>query len=196
MKQFDEAVLEAIEQQVLSQNAIDYVIERAQEILKSHQTVGPDKKTLITKELSKVQQEIDRLIDVAMKGVDSETLAKKITQKESQKRFLEEEKERVTALDESAEFKPDIVRKALDERMNSFKNLMRNNVHTARKALKLLFTERFVVTPIIRDGRKTATFQGSTTVGALLTEEDEENHIGLCIPWAGLTKIKFSLRIA
>lgn len=176
----DNDFLIAIKSQVLSSEAIEYVIQQAQKIIMDHKSSGPNKLDGISKELSAVVRDIEKLIELSMKVNNSDAIAEKISKKEEDKLWLQYEKERLSSIDKRSAFEPEEIRLALNERMTSFKSLMKDNVSSARKALKALLPKKVIIRPVVRDGKKTLTFEGVTTVGALAAlDDDEENHIGL-----------------
>ena len=70
------------------------------------------------------------------------------------------------------------LRKALTAKMGRFKVLVYGDVPVARQALRKLLAEPIQFTPVMRDGRKTYSFEGKTRLGMLL----EPGYIELASP--------------
>ncbi|MCW9031379.1 MAG: hypothetical protein OQK58_07820, partial [Gammaproteobacteria bacterium] len=115
--------------------------------------------------------------------VDSlDILASKIKDKQTQQENLIEEQSKVVSIESQRNLDKKGLRKELRSRMHIFSDMFRRNSQSARKALKLLLKEKIIIDPVVVNGKKSLTFRGVTTVGALLPDDDKENHIGLSYP--------------
>lgn len=179
---FDEAVITAIEKQVLSDTAINYIIEEAKKII-AENNKKPDYKSNIEKELKKVETEIKKLISLSLKVDNLDILTNQIKDKQTQQENLFLEKEKVVNIESHRTLDKKELGAELANRMRNFSDMFRSNSQSARKALKLLLKEKIKIAPVVVNGKKSITFRGITTVGALLPDDDKENHIGVCYPY-------------
>ncbi|MES9874183.1 MAG: recombinase family protein [Candidatus Sedimenticola sp. 6PFRAG7] len=179
LDELDTAVLSSIEKQVLSRQAVEYMLDKAEKLIAKQQKEKPDQSDQIASQLKSIEQELMRLVKMVAMGVESETLGAEIMGKEKEKKFLEEESVRITALKEVNSFDRAELRDHLTKRLKSFKGLMSKNVHGARKALQALLVEKITIRPITINGKKTVSFEGRTTVGRITANDDEDDHIGL-----------------
>lgn len=184
----DNAVLKAINDQILSAEAIEYVIDKAAQMIAEAEQQFPDKTGVLSKEIVRMENELERMIGLVIDGANSSILAARINSAEEKLKALKDEYRRLETLKQRNRFDAAAIRKYLSEQMTKFGELMRRNVASARKALKALLTEKIVITPHVRDGRKYLAFQGSTTAGLLTAGLDEENHIGCDSGWASKRK--------
>ena len=202
VEEFDLAVIQAIRQQVLSEEAIDFVVASVLKALD-----GPDdsmdRVRQYETELARVTRAIDNLVKLVQRlaGDDDEIdpeidrISKQIDENRGTKQTLTAELERAKSIASCKTFDEPSARELLRQRMSQLYTLMTGNVSLARHALKLLLTSKISVKPVTRDGQKGFEFCGKTVVGNLLSDPDPEpepdtgarrkgkNHTGFNSSW-------------
>ena len=164
----DEALLTAIEQQVLNPNAWAYVAERALQMIEEQRRARPDRPREIAAELKKIHREMDRFMVLVADGNAPARVLAEIKGREARIEVLDHELGQWQAVP-TDELDPKRLRKALAERIGKFRELMRSDAPIARQALrKLLLPKSLRFFPDVAEGRKTMRFEAKTTAGALL----------------------------
>ncbi len=164
------AVLGAIQQQILTPESVDYVVEQALQKLK-HELRKPDSRQEQIKRLQADLAESRRILDrlsQALVDTDSplETVLEMLAKQEARKKELESALEDVKRVIRPGAFDERRLRMLLTSRMTDFRGLMLGDVATARKALGELLEGDIVFAPVVRDGAKTLAFSGKTKAGA------------------------------
>jgi len=187
----DKAVLTAIQQQVLSGEAINYIISRAHELLSEQTLIDPDRAIALTENISQCDREAGRLTKAIQFGTEAGvkdslgTLVTSLAKVSSEKEALVAELARIQANRDAGRLDDSKLRVVLSEKMNNFTELMLKDVHRARTALQHLLTSRIRLTPTMREGRKGLTFKGETCVGGLFSDPEDEscNYTRVHFPW-------------
>lgn len=194
-EKLDAAILDAVMEQVLSDQAIEYVLGKAHAMLKEYQIPAPEMDESLYAELIACEKEISRLMKAIQFGVGSADLAEdddylkplvtNLASASNKKRLISakisqlKQHRNVTAIDDQQ------VTEILREKMNHFTDLMMSDVHKARVALQKLLKSRIRLSPTNRDGKRGLSFQGETVVGGLFSDpkEDElENYTRVNLP--------------
>ena len=169
MSVLDNAVLESIEQTVLTPDAVAYTVERALEKVIERQRTDPDRPKRLNAELRKVKRELERFLQLVAEGKAPESVLQQIQQREDRiKRLTEELGE--AQLEQPNELDLRRVKKALAERIGFFKDLIYSDVPKARQAIRKLLNGPITCNPVIYDGsRKGYAFEGKTNLGLLVS---------------------------
>jgi len=180
LDQLDADVVSQIRLNLLTEDKVTYIVNKALEIIKDNNKSSPDVVTKLIKEESKTSRDIEQLIQLVLNnGVNSEQVSSKINEKESRKLWLKDEIKRLNDIKSAESFNPKDIQRKLNKRMNEFDNLMSSNVSDARKVLKHLLSEKIRISPTINKGTRTTRFTGNTHAGRLMEPIDEDDHIGL-----------------
>ncbi len=163
----DEAVVGAIQQSVLTPEAVDLIVEEAARLVEAKQKETPTYYKKLERELRDIQIELTRFMTLIATGKAPERVLVEIHAREDRIKELENEltayqTRTVTELDQRR------LRKVLRERAGRFNDLMHSDVPKARQALNKLLDGRIVFTPMVSNGRKSYKFAGRTKVGTLL----------------------------
>ena len=191
------AVLEGIQKQILTAEAVERVVDQALQNLKLALRKPDDRQERIKRlqaDLSESKQILERLSQalVATKtplGTVLELLAKQ----EERKKELELELGNLQRVIRPSAFDEKRLRALLTSRVADFRGLMLGDVVTARKALVGLLDGDIVFSPVVRDGAKTLAFSGKTKAGAFMAPAFEvqlatlpgarpDNHIRMASP--------------
>lgn len=164
----DSAVLEAIEQQILTPEAVTYTVEKALEIVQEQLRSDPDQIPRLQAEQAKLRAELDRFMTLIATGKAPDAILEQITQREERIKHLDTELERLGTAGTGNELDHIRLRKALEGRIGRFKELVCSDVPLARQALRKLLVEPIEFRPVVLNGRKTYSFEGKTRIGALL----------------------------
>jgi len=165
MDAMDDAVLDAIEQQVLNPGAVAYVVERAFTLLAERRRANPDRPREIEAELKRLRRELSRFTALIATGRAPKTVLAEIAAREARIEALEKEREELLRAVEPNELDLRRVRKAVEAHAGQFKDLLRGDVPLARQALRKLLDGKLHFAP---NGRKSFTFEGATRVGPLV----------------------------
>ena len=176
IEDLDEAVTEMIQNEFLDNTAIDYIINKAIEIIKEKKNQSPDVKRDLINDHSKMIKEISKLIELVFNGVESQQLSDKIKEREERKSFLEEEISRLEDVEKSQNFNPNDLKTKLKSRVNDFKSLISDQIFDARKALKHLLSQKIRIIP---NGNKSVQVEAKTHAGKYMEAIDDDDHIGL-----------------
>ncbi len=171
IERIDAPVLSAIERTVLTPEAVDYVIERALRLVAERQRQDPDHRGRLEGELKRVRSEPTNLLDLAAQGTAPTSVLEEITKREARITLLQDEHSELEHTKQVLKLNDKRLRKEMRDRMARFSELMHDNVPRARQALRKLLNGPVNLTPMIKDGRKTYSFEGETTVGPLLPPE-------------------------
>jgi site-specific DNA recombinase len=168
MNTVNNSVLRAIEEQVLNPTALTYAVETALADIAQRKRANPERPKTIAAELQKLRKELDRLMALVVSGRPPKKVLEEIHTREQRIAVLEEEQGQLLAAREPNELDMRNVRKALEQRVGKFKDLLYDHVPLARQALRKLFADPLQMDPVVINGRKTYTFKGQTRLGALL----------------------------
>ncbi len=172
MSEIDAMVLEAIERQVLTPDAVTYVVEKAATLIAEKRRQDPGQVKDLDTNLRNERRRLSNLIDLAAEGKAPASVLSRI--KEHEARIAHMERERA-AMDTREPTELDLrrLRKDLAARMGSFKDLIFSDVPLARQALRKLLRDRagnfapLLFVPVVRDGRKTYDVRGSVNLNPL-----------------------------
>ena len=168
MEKVEEAVLEAIERQVLKPEYLAYAVDRALRLDQERRHVNPDRPREIEAEIKKLKRELERFVALIAEGEAPRTILDEIRQREARIEALERELSTLRA-PEPDELHAARLKRALCERAARFKDTLRADVPRARQALRQLLVEPLLTfNPVMVDGKKAFAFEGRTQVGALL----------------------------
>ena len=170
MDRMDDAVLDAIEIQVLNPANVAFVVEHALADLARRRRDNPERPQELEAELKKVRREVGRFMELVADGSAPRSVLAEIANRETRIEALEKE------LRELAAHAPDELdmrrlRKAVEAHAAKFKDLLRGDVPRARQALRKLLVGKLRFTPVLQAGRKSYTFEGQTRVGPLLVTQ-------------------------
>ncbi len=164
----DEALLTAIERQVLNPDAWAYVAKRALQMIEEQRRARPDRPREIEGELKKLHRELDRFVTLVAEGNPPARVLAEIKGREARIATLDRELAQWRA-GPTDELDPKRLRKAVAARIGQFREMMRSDTPIARQALrKLLVPKSLRFFPVMAEGRRTLRFEAQTTAGALL----------------------------
>ncbi|MEW8051322.1 MAG: recombinase family protein [Candidatus Thiodiazotropha sp.] len=168
MDVLDSAVLEAIEMQILTPEAVVYTVEKALEIVEQQLKTDPEQVPRLEAERTKLRGELDRFMNLIASGKAPEAVLEQITQREERIKQVEMELGQLDTANTGNELDRKRLRNALEDRIGRFKGLVYSDVPLARQALRKLLVEPIEFRPVVLNGRKTYSFEGKTRIGALL----------------------------
>ena len=163
-------MLQSIEQQVLTPEAVSYVIERAiQHIRERQRRCTPDQRRELESELRRLARERDNLVKAIARGNPPTSIVTEIKKHEVRIEDLERELAEYTV--PVAELRDELsaqrLQKDLHQRIARFKDLIHEDVPRARQGLRKLLDGPIRFIPVKDNGRKTYRFEGQTKVGPL-----------------------------
>ncbi len=166
------AVLEGIGKQILTPEAVDYVVGQALQNLKLA-LKRPDNRQEQIKGLQADLTESKRILERLSQALVNTntplaTVLEMLAKQEDRKKKLELELENLKRVIRPSTFDEKRLRMLLASRMADFRGLMLGDVVTARKALGGLLDGDILFSPVVRDGAKTLAFSGKTKAGAFL----------------------------
>lgn len=167
MEQLDAAVLDALEQQVLTPEVIAAVVERAAQLVVERRQQTPERTTQIDCELRKLRRELENLLALAASGDAPQSVLTEIRKREGAIETLDTERAQLTAA-EPQTLDGRRLQRALEERAEQLRALLAADVPRARQALRSLLSGPLRFSPTVIEERKGYTFEGQTKVGALL----------------------------
>ena len=173
LEALDAAVLDVIERQVLTPEAVTYTVEKAFEIIEQRLKEDPDRPKRIEGELAKLRKELARFMNLIADGKAPDSVLEQISDRENRIKALEAELQQLQS-EAPSELDMRRIRKGLRERISRFRDLIRTDIPVARQALRKLLAEPLVFSPVVVDGRKTLKFEGKTSAGVLIDSGDIE----------------------
>jgi site-specific DNA recombinase len=166
MEVADEAVLAAIQDRVLTPAALEYVVDRAAEIVRKRQASNPDLPERLNDQLRQDRRKLDNFLALIAEGKAPASVMAKIEQLEGQIAAFEKRlEELLVALPAPADL--DRLKASLRSRLAQFKELIRADVPKARQALRKLLKEPLAFKPMGDGGYS---IRGEMQVGALLAQ--------------------------
>jgi hypothetical protein len=165
MQWMDAAVINAIDQQVLTPDAIAYTVEQMAKRVAQELRRNPQKPRELEREARAIQKELDRFMRLIAGDQAPEAVLAEIKRRE--RRLKELERERDTLGQTLPDLGPDEIRRMCGERLARFRELLLGDVPIARQAFRKLLPEPLRVFPAVLEGRRTLRFEGSTTLGPL-----------------------------
>ncbi|WP_376753431.1 zinc ribbon domain-containing protein [Candidatus Nitrospira allomarina] len=145
----DRVILNAINQ-VLDEQLIKDVVDKALTQLRSGKTEGADRQGTLEKELSLLETKVQRIIDAIAAGQPHESLVARLKTEEDQKKVLLREleilnlsKKNVVYLDEAK------VKQDLRKRVKNMKGVLGRHPAQARQVLRKLLNGRITCTPVM-----------------------------------------------
>ena len=164
MAELDKTVVDAIQQSVLSPEAVEYVVRQAMERIKRQQQERPDLPGQLRKEIAKLRLELERFISLIASGKAPDSILQEITTREDRIKLLEKELAECDLPVEMTELDTKRLQKDLRGRMDQFGDLLHDNVPRARQALDKLLDGPIWVKPRASGYE----LKGQTRLGALL----------------------------
>ncbi len=166
------AVLDCIQSQILTPEAVDYIVEQALQNLKQA-LKKPDNRLGQIKglqaDLAESKQILERLAQALINpNKPLETVLELVAKQDERKKKLEIELENLQRVIRPTAFDEKRLRMLLASKIGDFRELTLGDVVTARKALGELLEGDIVFSPVVRDGAKTLAFSGKTKAGAFL----------------------------
>ena len=164
------AVLEGIGKQILTPEAVDYIVGQALQNLKLALKRPDDRQEKIKglrADLTESKRILERLSQALVNtNTPLATVLEMLAKQEDRKKKLELELENLQRVIRPSTFDEKRLRTLLASRMADFRGLMLGDVAAARKALLELLDGDIVFAPVVRDGAKTLAFSGKTKAGA------------------------------
>ena len=189
MELADEAVLTAVESRVLTPAAMEYVVDRAADIVRKRQSSNSDLPDRLADQLRQDRRKLDNFLSLIADGKAPASVMAKIEQLEGQIAASDKRLEELrVALPASADL--DLLKASLRSRLAQFHDLIRADVPKARQALRKLLKQPLAFAPLAEGGYS---IKGEMRVGALLaqipspkghkpTQESESVYVGLASP--------------
>lgn len=179
MPTMDALFLQALQEQALTPDAVDYVIKKALELVKERTTQRVDRVPQLQKELRRVERELANFMHLIASGDAPQSIMTEIKQREARKAALERE---LGQFDEQPPVDVERFRKRAKQLMSDFSGLVLNgNVQRTRQALRKLLRDEngefapILMTPAMAGNKKIFAFEGAITlVGPLLYNSGAE----------------------
>ncbi len=173
----DGAVLDAIERQVLTPEAMAYTIQKAVRLVMEKQQQNPERSLSIQGEIKKQREELDRFLSLIADGNAPESVLAEIGKRERHLAFLEKGLQELQ-LPIPGEGDLRRIEKKLQEGIGRFRELMAGDIPRARQAIRKLLAEPLTFIPVVVEGRKTYTFEGRMRIGPLFSGEEQAEDAG------------------
>lgn len=165
MPELDNAVIDAIKQ-LLTPEALDYVTDKAIEIIKKRQVQKPSELPNLKKDMRRIERELVNLVNVIEGGGVSSTVLEAISKKEARLAELTAEVNSYTVPPLMDDLQLPRYRRLAHAKLKEFRGLLTTNVPKTRVVLrKLLRNTDGEFTPLQFDGVE---FSGELAVGRLL----------------------------
>jgi uncharacterized membrane protein YccC len=167
LEHLQDSVLEAIQQQVLTPERMNYVVDQAVQLIAERRAQSPNQRERIDTEMRQLRVELDRFMSVIAEGKAPTSILDEITRRE----------DRIERLNAQLEECGDQLHINLDDRrleellstqIGRFNELMTSDVPKARQALRSLLSGPILCKPDTIDGKRTLVFRGETNLGTLL----------------------------
>ena len=141
-EELDGAVLASIEVNMLTENAIEYVVSRALNLLERKLKGKKDDQKDLTQEMTRLRVELKNYMDMIAQGVTSLSIGQAVVEREGMIEQLEKEIQKNAGLTKDALPGRKKLRDAARKEMKDFRGLIRNSdVAVARKAVAALLTK-------------------------------------------------------
>ncbi len=170
----DNSILDAISKNILTPDAIDYVMKKAGQIIEKRIKQKPNEIPKLESEVRKLRKKLDRFMKLIAGGDAPDTIMKEIGKREKRIQFLESEMARYSIPSQVDDLQLRRLKKKAVEKMKKFNDLMYSDVPKARQALrKLLKDDEGKFSPIMffpemKEGVKVFKLQVNMAVGSLL----------------------------
>jgi site-specific DNA recombinase len=163
VKPMEDAVLSAIETNVLNPEITLRIINRAVEMIRNKQEQDSKRPARLAKEIQKIERELSRFMDLIASGKAPDSILNEITLRENKINALKVELDQAT-IPVSDELDERRLKKALTAHMSQFKDLMYSDTMKAKRAIKTLLDGALIVKPLEKGWH----FEGKTKLGPLL----------------------------
>ena len=192
MQWLDAAVIDAIEQQALTPEAIAYTVDQMAKRVTQELRRNPQRPRELDAEARTIRKELERFMRLVADGEVPQAILLEIKRRKERLRELDREREMLGQ--SMPDLGPGKLRKLCGERLARFRDLLLGDVPVARQALRKLLPEPLRVFPAVVEGRRTLRFEGATTHGPLF---DTEVYEGLASPRRTAAKpaIKFVRKV-
>lgn len=167
MNDMDSAVIKIIKDTILTPDAIEYVIKKAQKLEAERRKQSPNEVPRLEKEKRKLEKEMGRFMSLIATGDAPDSVLKEIKQREKRLGDLDKELTKFSSLKTGAsELELRRFRKYAEKSMSDFNGLLTGNVLKARQALRKILRDDkgnfspLLISPIDHEGRKTLGFRG------------------------------------
>ena len=163
MELADQAVLAAIEREILKPDVVEAVLDRALELLRPA-TTGDTRRAEVRQALDAVRGELDRLTAAIAAGGELPTLLAAIRERERTRALLDTE---LRTLSQPAS-SPDAMRVALGRRLTEWRSLLLQRLPEARQVLRTLLRTTIAFTPHTTPRRREYAFTIEASLGSLV----------------------------
>ena len=162
----DQAVLAAIEEQVLQPGVVEAAIEQALEKLRPLPNTA--KRDSLAADLAIVEAEAEHLTQAIAQGGDIPSLVAAIKEREKRLAHFEAELRGLEQLEMIADLDLDTIRDKLREQLQDWQGLLRRHTPQARQILRKLLVGRLVFTPHEDEGGRYYLITGQCAGGKLV----------------------------
>lgn len=167
MEKMDEAVLKAIEEQVLKPEWLAWAVDQALALNRERRCANPNRLSEIEAEQRKLRREVKNLNAALAGGRAPQSTLEEIRTREAHIEALDREQSALQS-PEPSEVDDARLKRALCECAARFRDTMRADVPGARRALRELLDGPLTFNPVMVEGKKAYAFEGRTRIGALL----------------------------
>jgi hypothetical protein len=164
----DKKVLGAIEQSILTPDAVNYVVDRALQLAKDRRKQEPDTTKKLEAQIKSLTRERDNLVAPCAQGRAPDSLLAEIHKRDQGIATLKDELARSPHRLQIKTGELESLKAAIIGRMAKFQDLMQADVPLARQGLRKLLGGPIKCTPVIRNGRRDYAIRGEAKLGALL----------------------------
>ena len=170
----DEAVIKAIEDKLLTPDALNTILHRAALAIEARVKEKPERIKELKAEIRKIRLEVDRYVAAIGDGKAPSSVIEQITQRESRLQTLERDLARYENPVQLDELRIRRIKKIAAERLLMFRDLMRSNVPRARQVLRKVLRnenvvlEKIVIEPVKEEGGQGYQFRGKLWLAGVL----------------------------
>ncbi len=165
----DVAVLDAIQEQVLTPEAIRHAVASALEAAHENRRADPQAPTRLRAGIAKVQAERNRLVEAIASGAKPDVVIDAIRDREQRLKILNRQLAEIELGLVDDDIDDRALTRAVGAQLERFSELLRQEIPRARQALrKLLGGRPLVFGPVSANCRKTSRFERVTALGALV----------------------------
>lgn len=148
------AVLTAIERSVLMPAAVEYVVEKALQLVRESQEQQPDLKDRLEADYQRLHRQLENLVSAIAQGQNSTMIMAEIQRREFELKTLKTKRRNLISPQDFTMRNWGELRRGAHARMGQFNDLLHSDVPMARKALRELLNGNIRCIPVIKDGRK------------------------------------------
>ena len=164
----DQALLEALEEELLDPVMIARTIEKAVAELERDDNGSSAHTEALGRELATVETKLGRLTQAIVLGGNLERLVTEMQQLEARKTALLAEMESTARLSARVTLAPDDILGLVEAAVKDYRGVLAQHTMEARGILRELLVDRVLYTPMVRSGERWCAFTAQCSLGRIL----------------------------